>query len=142
MSVKQISIFLENKSGELSEVCNVLAAEEISLQAMSLADTSDYGILRIIVPDAEAAVAALRGAGYVCKITDVLAVEIPNRPGGMQNVLATLSAANIGVDYAYAFISHKENFAHVILRTDHIGEAAAALNAAGIHTLDMEELLS
>ena len=141
MSVKQISIFLENKSGELSEVCGVLAEKEISLRAMSLADTSDYGILRIIVPDAAAAVEALRGAGYVCKITDVLAVEIPDRPGGMQNVLSTLSAAQIGVDYAYAFISHKENFAHMILRTSDIGEAAAALNAAGIHTLDMEELL-
>ena len=91
MGVKQVSDFLENKSGQLADVCAVLAENGMSLRALSIADTKEYGILRVIVPDAESALEVLRRAGYTCKITQVLAVEIDDRPGGMAYALQVLS---------------------------------------------------
>lgn len=141
MSVKQISVFLENKSGQLADVCAVLAENGMNLRALSIADTKEYGILRVIVPDAEGALEVLRGAGYTCKITPVLAVEIDDRPGGMAHALQVLSGAGISVEYAYAFISHKEGYAHMILRVSNMEETINTLTGAGIRILEMDELL-
>ena len=141
MSVKQISVFLENKSGQLADVSSVLAENGMNLRALSIADTKDYGILRVIVPDADSALSVLRDAGYTCKITNVLAVEIDDSPGGMARALAVLSEAGISVEYAYAFISHKAGYAHMILRVSEIEKTVEALAKAQIRTLEMDELL-
>ena len=140
MSVKQVSVFLENKSGQLAHVCAVLAENGMNLRALSIADTKEYGILRVIVPDAEGALEVLRGAGYTCKITPVLAVEIDDRPGGIAHALQVLSVAGISVDYAYAFISHKAGCAHMILRVSDMEETVKALEGANIRTLEMDAL--
>ncbi len=142
MGVKQVSVFLENKSGQLADVCAVLSENGMSLRALSIADTKEYGILRVIVPDAEGALEVLRRAGYTCKLTQVLAVEIDDRPGGMAYVLQVLSEAGISVDYAYAFISHKAGYAHMILRVSDIDETIKALTEADIRTLEMDSLLT
>lgn len=141
MRVKQISVFLENKSGQLADVGAVLAENNMNLRALSIADTKDYGILRVIVPDADSALEVLRTAGYTCKITDVLAVEIDDSPGGMARALAVLSDAGISVEYAYAFISHKPGCAHMILRVSELEKTVDALAKAQIRTLEMNELL-
>lgn len=141
MSIKQISVFLENKSGQLADVSAVLAENDMNLRALSIADTKDYGILRIIVPDADSAMQALRAAGYTCKITDVLAVEIDDSPGGMARALTALSGTGISVEYAYAFISHKAGCAHMILRVSENEKTVEALKKAQIRTLEMNELL-
>jgi len=141
MRVKQISVFLENKSGQLADVGAVLAENNMNLRALSIADTKDYGILRVIVPDADSALEVLRTVGYTCKITDVLAVEIDDSPGGMARALAVLSDAGISVEYAYAFISHKPGCAHMILRVSELEKTVDALAKAQIRTLEMNELL-
>ena len=141
MSVEQISVFLENKSGQLADVCAVLAENGMNLRALSIADTKEYGILRVIVPNAEGALKVLRGAGYTCKITPVLAVEIDDRPGGMARALQVLSAAGISVEYAYAFISHKAGCAHMILRVSDMEETVGTLERAGIPILEADALL-
>lgn len=141
MSLKQISIFIENKTGSLSDVCSVLAEGEINLRALSIADTQDFGILRIIVENTEKAMEILRKNGYVCKTNEVLAVEIPDRPGGMAHVMKVVSVPQVSIEYAYAFVSHKEDdSAYMIFRVTGIEKAREALSAAGINTLTKEEL--
>ena len=141
MSLKQISIFIENKTGSLSDVCAVLAAGGINLRALSIADTQDFGILRIIVENTEKAVEILKRNGYICKTNEVLAVEIPDRPGTMANIMSIVSVPDVSIEYAYAFVSHKEDdSAYMIFRVTGIEKAREVLNSAGIHLLTKEEL--
>lgn len=139
MSVKQISVFIENKKGRLAEATRYIADQDINLKALSIADTQDFGILRIICEDADKTIQTLSDAGYICNVTDVLAVCISDKPGSLAAVLDVLAEANVSVEYTYAFISAKTD-AYMIFRVDDNQAAAAALAGAGIKTVNQEEL--
>lgn len=118
MIVKQVSAFIENKAGRLNEIADTLAASNIDISALSLADTTDYGIVRMIVSDPEAAVLALRESGVVCKITDTLAIAIDDVPGGFAKGLKTLTDNGLEIKYMYACISHAIGKALMIISVD------------------------
>lgn len=118
MLVKQVSAFIENKAGRLNEIADVLAKSNIDISALSLADTTDYGIVRMIVCDPEKAVLALRESGVVCKITETLAIAIDDTPGGFAKGLEILTNNGIEIKYMYACISHAEGKALMILSVD------------------------
>jgi hypothetical protein len=134
---KQVSVFLENKSGRLREVCNALAEAGINIRALCIADTSDFGILRLILDDPERALRVLRDKGFSVGETDVLAVEVPDRPGGLAGVLASLPDGDLNVEYMYAFFTRREDQAIVVFRVadDQILRVAEALEAQGIRIL-------
>ena len=130
--MKQISIFIENKQGKLAAVAALLAKNGINLQALSIADTTDYGILRIVASDTEKAVAILADNGYLAKVTDVLAVKTEDKVGSLSRILNALNAADISVEYAYAFTSSEPGVAVTVFRVDDNEKAVAALVKAGI----------
>lgn len=141
MSVKQISVFLENKPGMLCAMTQVLAQEQIDMRALSLAETKDFGIVRIIVDDVYKATTILKDEGYVHSVTPVLGVAIPDVPGGLNQVLQVLGDAGINVEYMYAFLGGKTvDHAYMIFRVQDDQAAAAALRAKGIHCVEQEEL--
>lgn len=141
MNVKQISVFLENKAGKLSELTRLLADNHINLRALSIADTQDFGILRLITGNPSEVAMILSSAGYVCNVTDVLAVSVDDAPGAVAKVLAALSDDGVDVEYCYAFVSSKRaGCANMILRVSDIPAAAAALAASSVPVLSQEEL--
>lgn len=140
MTIKQISIFVENKPGRLKEVTNILKDNGINIRALSIADTKDFGILRIIVNDPEKACAALKNAECTVTITEVLAVGIEDKPGGITKVMDTLYENKISVEYMYAFVSKSDDDAYVILRVVNNKEAAEVLKDAGIRLLSSQEI--
>ena len=140
MSVKQISVFLENKKGRLAELTETLEREGINMRALSLADTADFGVLRLIVNDEERCFTALKQAGFVAQKTEVVAVEIADRPGGLQRVLSVFDRAGLNIEYMYAFVERKADNAIVIFRTDQPGKAAKALAGEGISVLNEEAI--
>lgn len=128
MSVKQISVFLENKPGALYAMTGVLAQNKIDMRAFSLAETSDFGIARIIVDDVYKTTTVLKDAGYVHNITPVLGVAIPDVPGGLNKVLQVLTDAQVNVEYMYAFLGGRQDgCAYMIFRVADNSKAAAAL---------------
>ncbi len=139
MSVKQISVFIENKKGKLADATRYIADHNINLRALSIADTQDFGILRIICDDPKAANEALQAGGYITTVTDVLAAAISDKPGSLASILEVLSEANVVVEYTYAFLSAKAG-AYMIFRVDDNQSAAAALAGAGIKTANQEDL--
>ena len=138
MKIKQISVFLENRSGRLAGVLGILSGVGANIRALSLADTNDFGILRLIVDKPEESLAALKAANFTVRSTDVLAVEVPDRPGGLQSILQVLSAADVNVEYMYAFVTRKTEKAVVIFRFEDADEALTALKAAGVSVLDAD----
>jgi hypothetical protein len=142
MKLKQLSLFLENKPGSLHAPLEALAAAEIDLLTMSLADTSNFGILRFIVRDPERARRVLDEAGMVARLTEVVPVEVANRPGGLAAVLGAIDKAGLGVEYMYDFgaASHGGKAA-IIFRFENPDEALAALQAAGVRVLSSEDVL-
>lgn len=140
MKVKQISIFLENKSGRLAQVTRVLADNGINLRALSLADTADFGILRIIVNDADKAVSVLKNADYTFGETDVVAVEVPDKPGGLAGILEALWKANLSVEYMYAFVRSSGDNAVMIFRFENTDKAIEVLKQSGIRLLNGNEV--
>ncbi len=140
MKVEQISIFLENKSGRLAEVTGLLANAGINIRALSLADTSDFGILRLIVNDTEKAKTILKNNGFTVGRTEVIAIEVPDRPGGLAGILKTLGERGINVEYMYAFVQSSGEHAIIIFRFDDIDSAIEALQSAGVKILKGEEL--
>ncbi|HHW32437.1 MAG TPA: ACT domain-containing protein [Clostridiaceae bacterium] len=118
MLVKQISIFLENKSGRLAEVTKILGDNNIDISALSIADTTDFGILRIIVNDPEKAEEILTANGYAVSSTSVIAIAVPDEPGGLAKALEVIASHNIGIEYMYAFVGKCTNEAMVILRVE------------------------
>ena len=140
MSVKQISIFVENQTGLLSEVTTLMAENGINLRALSIADTSDFGILRVIVEDVEKAAEILRENGNTYTVTEVLAVKMRDEAGGLAELLKVLADAEIGLEYAYAFLLQKEGQACLVVRVADNAEAEAALKAAGIGIASQDEL--
>ncbi len=140
MLMKQISVFVENKQGRLADITKILADNQIDIRALSIADTTDYGILRLIVNYPEKAIEILKDAGMTVSITNVLAVGIPDQPGGFANAISVLSDAGMGVEYAYAFITPADGQAYVILRVDDNERASSILQAGGINLLSQETL--
>ena len=136
MKIKQISVFLENRSGRLAGVLGILSGVGANIRALSLADTNDFGILRLIVDKTDEALAALKEKNFTVRSTDVLAVEVPDRPGGLQGILQVLSTADVNVEYMYAFVTRKTEKAVVIFRFEDADEALEALKAAGVSVLD------
>ena len=140
MNVKQISVFLENKPGYLFSMTKVLAEHNIDMRAFSLAETSDFGIARLIVDDVLATATVLKDAGFVCSLTPVLAVSVPDVPGGLNQVLELLAADEINVEYMYAFLGGKSDNAYMIFRVADVARAAASLTASGIRLVGQDEL--
>ncbi len=140
MSVKQISIFLENKPGFLAEVTKVLGQNGIDMRAFSLAESNDFGIARIIVDDVYKTTTVLKDAGFINSVIDILAVALPDVPGGLNSVLNVLAQAQVNVDYMYAFLGGKDGGAFMVFKVTDPARAAAALNKNGVRLLDQEEL--
>jgi hypothetical protein len=140
MKVKQLSIFLENQSGRLAEVTEALGGEGINIRALSLADTSGFGILRLIVNDIAKAHEVLKGKGFTVSETDVIAVEIPDRPGGLGTILAIFGNKGINIEYMYAFVQKSSENAVVIFRIEDIDGAISALQAGGVRILTADEV--
>lgn len=138
--VKQLSVFVENKEAALSEVVNVLSESKTNLRALSIADTADFGILRLIAEDVDFAAAALKAAGFIVKVNTVLAIAVKDEAGALAGALKTLADAKISLEYAYAFTTVKAGEAGLIIRVDDNDTAKAALEAAGIKTVSQEEL--
>jgi hypothetical protein len=136
MEVAQISIFLENRTGGLADVFDVLKRSEIDVKAMSLADMSDFGILRLVVEDPERTRVILKEAGFTVDKTRVVAVEVPDRPGGLLETLLALRRNGINVEYMYSVARRSGDRAVIIFRFDEIGRALDALRGAGIAVLD------
>ncbi len=131
MLVKQLSVFVENQSGRLSAIINLLAEHHVNLSALSLADTSSFGVLRLIADKPEAAIEALREEGIVAKSTQVLAVAIDDTPGSLTHVLDLLASKGISIEYMYAFSAKQENKALMVFKVDALEEAEALLRANG-----------
>ncbi len=140
--LKQLSLFLENRPGRLKRPCEALGKADIDILTMSLADTQQFGILRLIVKDWERAKRVLEEAGCVVTTTDVLAVEVPDRPGGLAGVLERFEAAGLGIEYMYAFASRgRGGDALLVFRLEDPEAAAAHLRGAGVRVLDRAEVL-
>ncbi len=140
MKVEQISIFVENKSGRLAEVTDILAKKRINIRALSLADTVDFGILRLIVDDIEKTKRILKDSGFTVGQNEVVAVEVPDRPGGLAGILGTLQEKGINVEYMYAFVQKSEGNAVLIFRFDEIEQAIDTLQKAGVKVMSGEEV--
>ena len=135
MSLKQLTIFVENKKGALVDITKTLADNNVNLRALSIADTQDFGILRLIVNDNESATKALSDAGYLIKMTDVVGVKIGDQPGKLSMALNVLDKANINMEYLYAFMARTEKHAYVVLRVEDNEQAEKVLEDAGFHMI-------
>lgn len=142
MKVEQLSIFLENKSGRLSKALDAISSVNVNIRALSLADTSEFGILRLIVDDLDKAKNAIESAGFTVKKTDVIAIQVPDKPGGLANILNVLSAQSINIEYMYAFVEKASQDAVVIFRIEKINDAIEALKSNNIKVLTAQELYS
>lgn len=141
MMIKQISVFLENQPGALYAMTGILAQNQIDMRAFSLAETSDFGIARIIVDDVYKTTTVLKDAGYVHNITPVLGVAIPDVPGGLNKVLQALTDARVNVEYMYAFLGGRDvDHAYMIFRVADSAAAASALAQRGIQVVEQEEI--
>ncbi|MCF2661463.1 acetolactate synthase [Pseudoflavonifractor phocaeensis] len=141
MSIKQISVFLENKPGALYGMTGVLARNNVDMRALSLAETKDFGIVRIIVNNVYDATTVLKDAGYIHSVTPVVGVAIPDTPGGLNKVLQVLTDARVNVEYMYAFLGGQDvDHAYMIFRVANENAATAALAAEGIRVVEQEEI--
>lgn len=140
MTVKQISIFVENKIGNLAEVTKLLAEAGVSLHAISLADTKDFGILRIIVDDSYKAANTLKEQGYIFSITSVLAVAMPDEPGSLYQILTLFGENGINLEYLYDFNTRKNDYAYLIFKVEHADKASEILRSNKIRLLSQEDL--
>ena len=140
MRIRQISIFLENRPGQLSTICRDLADAGINIATLSLADTADFGIVRMIVDDHEKAKDVLAEKGHVVNVREVIAVCVPDRPGGMAEVMQVLDKAGVNIEYSYAFAFHKGEKAVLVFRFSDNDKAESALKTAGYTTLGEDEV--
>lgn len=136
MAIRQLTIFVENKQGKLVEITRLLAENDVNMRALSIADTKDFGILRLIVDDTDRALVELGENGVMVKITEVVAVELPHRPGSLSKTLGVLADAGINVEYLYAFLASKGQGAYVVLRVADNKAAEKALTDAGYMVLN------
>ena len=136
MALKQISVFVANKTGSLVNLANTLAEAGVDMRAMSIADTQEFGIMRMIVKGNTKATAALRDAGYLVSVNYVLAVEIPDEPGGLAKVVSILGEQGVNIEYTYAFMTRSHGKACVVFRVENNEQAEAILAEHGIDTLN------
>jgi len=140
MKFQQLSIFLENKPGQLKKVCDLLAQAKINISTLSLADTKEFGILHLLIRDWVQAKSALAKGGYAVNQTEVIAVEVEDRPGGLAEILKPIDAAKVNIEYMYAFSTGRKGKAVMIFRFADSDKADAALKAAGVNVLGEVEL--
>lgn len=140
MTIDQISVFVENKTGKLVEIIEALGGAKVDLRALSIADTSDFGILRLIVDQPEKALEVLRAAECVVSVTQVIAVRVEDTPGGLARVLRILSDAGVSIEYIYAFVAHEEGKAFVILRVENNDNAIKVLTEKGVKIAGKSEI--
>lgn len=140
MFIKQISLFVENQPGKLMEATDILSEGGVDISALSLADTTDFGILRIIVDNPDKAVSLLRERDYIVKQTDVIAAVMDDRPGGLSAILKVLSEAGVSVEYMYAFVGSRQGHAVVVMRTDAPEKAQTALTENHVTTLEPKDV--
>jgi len=142
MKVEQISIFIENKSGRLAEVSRILGEAKVNIRALSLADTSDFGILRLIVDNTDKALQVLKSHSFTVNKTEVIGVEVPDQPGGLCSLLEALDQSDINVEYMYAFVERSGGNAVIIFRFDNVDEAIKVLTNSGFTVLKGEKIAS
>ena len=140
MVIKQLSIFLENRTGRINEVAKILAENGINMQAFSMAETADFGLLRLIVPDVDKAVEVLRASSFAVMVTDVLCIACPNVSGSLSSVLEKLASNDVFIEYMYAFTGSGPEEAYVVFRVNDVKTAEEVLNANGIATLSDDNL--
>jgi len=140
MKINQLSVFLENKPGQLSQPCRVLAKAGINILTLSLADTQQFGIMRLIVREPEKARQALEKAGCVVRLTEVIAVEVEDRPGGLAGILEVIEGAKVNIEYMYAFTFRRQDKAMLVFRFDDPDEAVKILRKAGVNVVGQVEL--
>ena len=138
--VYQISVFLENRAGQLAEISGILAKNDIDLRAISIAETADYGVLRMIVDDAQKATGILMEHGYLMSMTPVLVIAVPDQPGGVAPVLATLAEGNVDIEYMYSLFTHKEGKSYIVFRVAQTEKFVELLKTHGITPVTGEEL--
>jgi len=140
MKVEQVSIFLENKAGRLAEVSRILFEARVNIRALSVADTSDFGVLRLIVSDSDKAESVLKSQGFTVSRTEVVAVEVPDEPGGLYRILGKLEENGINIEYMYTFVRQRGNNAIMIFRFEDITAAEKMFTDNGIHIITGEVL--
>ena len=140
MKIHQLSLFLENKPGQLTDPCRLLAEAGINIQTLTLADTEEFGILRLIVSDWEKGSRLLQGAGYVVNVTEVVAAEVPDRPGGLAELLGVFEKTDTNIEYMYAFTFGRGDTAVLIFRFDNPDAALEQLQSAGINVVGSAEV--
>lgn len=140
MKTTQISVFLENKSGRLAEVTKVLGDAGINMRALCVADTADFGVLRVVVDKPDEAYKILQDAGFAASKTDVIAAEVPDRPGGLAHILEVLACRDINLEYMYCFVERAGQSAIDIFKVEQIDEAVDALSEAGVSLVPAERL--
>ena len=138
--LKQLTVFVENRQGALVDITDILAKNRVNIRALSIADTKDFGILRLIVNDNEVARKTLSEAGYLLKMTDVVGVKIGDAPGKLSGALDVLDKNSINMEYLYAFMTRTEKHAYVVLRVEDNAAAEAALEAAGYHLITDDDV--
>lgn len=140
MKVVQLSIFLGNEEGRLAEVMNVLAKVKVNIRALSLADTADFGVLRMIVDSTDTAIQALKDADIVVKTTDIIAVEVEDKPGGLAKVLDVFKKEKINIEYMYAFVEKNNDNAVLVFRVEDIEKSIKRLKAGKVKILESDEV--
>ncbi len=140
MAVNQLSLFLENKPGELMKITRILAENDINLRAINIAETVDYGILRLVADDPRKAAAILSEMDYIVSVTPMVAVRVPDVPGGLNHILEQISGFGIDIRYMYALIGFAGGYAYMVFRVQDPNELTEKLNSVGIHTADNSEI--
>ncbi|MEE0902782.1 MAG: amino acid-binding protein [Methanobrevibacter sp.] len=140
MAVKQISIFVENKEGRIKKAIDTLAKENINIRALSIADTTKYGILRLIVSDNEKAIEALEKDGFIVKENEVIILAVPDEPNGLNSTLEVFDEKGINLEYLYAFVSSKTDEAIVVMRLENMEKAIEALEESNVKILDEDDI--
>ena len=140
MTINQISVFLENTPGQLAEFTRLLEKAQIDMRALSIAETQDFGILRLIVDDPYKTVSVVKDAGYICSITPVLAVEITDKPGSLVKMLTALSGGGVNIEYTYAFTARKKDMSYMVLRVNDSDKAVRVLMQNQVRPVSQEDL--
>ena len=141
MAIKQLTVFVENKQGSLVSITDTLASNNVNIRALSIAETEDFGILRLIVNDVETAKNTLTEKGYLIKVTNVVGVKIGDAPGKLTAALGVLDKAGINMEYLYAFMTRTEKHDYVVFRVEDDEAAESALEAAGFHLITNADVL-
>ncbi|HML37419.1 MAG TPA: ACT domain-containing protein [Bacillota bacterium] len=142
MLIKQISIFIPNKKGSLAQLTDILVAHNIDIRAIAVFDTSEFGILRVVVDDPDRAVEILKQEGVVAKVSKVIAVEPEDKPGSLNQIFSVLRDADINIDYIYSFIMRKNEMPYIVLKVDQQEKAVEVLAGHGINVINKEEVYS